>query len=60
MESEHWSDSLSAANSSSSMHVSTTSRKMGGIVCERVIVYSIVEKRGISSAGWCCSEMAAY
>ena len=37
-----WSDSLSAPNSSSSMHVSTTSKKIGGSVGARVIVYSKV------------------
>jgi len=45
------SDSLRAVSSSSSMQVSTTSRNMGGIGGTRVIVYSIVENAGISSAG---------
>jgi hypothetical protein len=33
------------------MQVSTTKRKMGGIGGTRVIVYSMVENCGISSAG---------
>lgn len=44
-------ESFKAPNSSSSIHVSTTNKKIGGKHCARVIVYSIVENDGINSAG---------
>lgn len=43
--------SLSALRSSSSRHVSTTMRKMGGICAGRESVYSMVVYLGSSSAG---------
>ena len=46
-----WSDSLRAESSSSSMQVSTTKRKIGGMGGILVMVYSRVENWGISSAG---------
>lgn len=59
-ESDICNDSFKAASSSSSMQVSTTNKKMGGVIGALVMVYSSVEKAGINSAGWFCSEMAAY
>jgi len=31
-----------------------------GLIFITVIEYSMVEKAGISSAGWCCSDIAPY
>lgn len=55
-----WSDSFNATNSSSSRQVSTTYRNTGGGTWTLVIVYSIVENWGISSAGWHCSVIWLY
>lgn len=50
--------SLSALSSSSSTHVSTQYRKMGGICAGRERVYSMVVYLGSSSAGRLVDEMS--
>lgn len=50
--------SRSALRSSSSRHVSTTKRKMGGVGAGRESVYSIVVYFGKSSAGRFVFEMS--
>ena len=51
-------ESLSAFKLSSSWHVSTTNRKMGGFSTGRGSRYSIVVLLACSSGGICCSEMS--
>jgi hypothetical protein len=50
--------SRSAFNSSSSTHVSTTNKKIGGVCAGRDRVYSIVVYFGSSSAGRLVCEMS--